>query len=113
MDTIKMNTGKTQMVAHAGLMGMETANTNAGFIAAGNRTYWGIECDVRVAKDGLAVLHNPTTAGMAHLVLRRQRPDGKPKGCWLFPWLQNNHQILCDAINPICLSTQEPQKTQV
>ena len=65
MDTIKMNTGKTQMVAHAGLMGMESANTNAGFIAAGNRTYWGIECDVRVAKDGMAVLHNPTTAGIS------------------------------------------------
>ena len=65
MDTIKMNTGKTQMVAHAGLMGMESANTNAGFIAAGNRTYWGVECDVRVARDGLAVLHNPTTAGIS------------------------------------------------
>jgi PTS system cellobiose-specific IIC component len=33
MDTIKMNTGKTRMVAHAGLMGMETSNTCAGFIA--------------------------------------------------------------------------------
>lgn len=65
MDTIKMYTGKTQMVAHAGLMGMETSNTNAGFIAAGNRSYWGIECDVRVAKDGMAVIHNPTTAGIS------------------------------------------------
>ena len=46
----------------------------------------------------------------AHLVLRRQRPDGKPKGCWLFPWRQNNHQILGDVINPICLPTQEPQE---
>ena len=42
MDTIKLYTGKTQMVAHAGLMGMESANTNAGFIAAGNRSYWGL-----------------------------------------------------------------------
>lgn len=65
MDTIKMHTGATKMVAHAGLMGMETSNTNAGFIAAGNRSYWGIECDVRVAKDGMAVIHNPTTAGIS------------------------------------------------
>lgn len=65
MDTIKMYTGKTQMVAHAGLMGMETSNTNAGFIAAGNRSYWGIECDVRVAADGMVILHNPTTAGIS------------------------------------------------
>ena len=65
MDTIKMYTGKTQMVAHAGLMGMESANTCAGFIAAGNRSYWGIECDVRVAKDGFVIIHNNTTAGVS------------------------------------------------
>ena len=65
MDTIKMYTGKTQMVAHAGLMGMESANTSAGFIAAGNRSYWGIECDVRVAKDGFVIIHNNTTAGVS------------------------------------------------
>lgn len=69
MDTIKMHTGTTCMVAHAGLMGMETANTAAGFIAAGNRSYWGIECDLRVAKDGLAVIHNPTTAGISPVEL--------------------------------------------
>ena len=69
MDTIKLYTGKTQMVAHAGLMGMESANTNAGFIAAGNRSYWGVECDVRVAKDGMVIIHNPTTAGVSPVEL--------------------------------------------
>lgn len=69
MDTIKINKGNTQMVAHAGLMGMETSNTCAGFIAAGNRSYWGIECDVRVAKDGMAVIHNDTTAGVSPVVI--------------------------------------------
>ena len=53
------------MVAHAGLSGMEMCNTCAGFIAAGNRTYWGIECDLLVAKDGFVILHNPTTAGIS------------------------------------------------
>ena len=65
MDTIKINKGQVKMVAHAGLQGMETANTCAGFIAAGNRSYWGIECDVRVAKDGIAVLHNDSTADIS------------------------------------------------
>ena len=65
MDTIKIQKGKTHMVAHAGLQGLEAANTAAGFIAAGNRSYWGIECDVRAAKDGVAVLHNPTTADIS------------------------------------------------
>ena len=69
MDTIKLYTGKTQMVAHAGLMGMESANTSAGFIAAGNRSYWGIECDVRVAKDGFVIIHNPSTAGVSAVEL--------------------------------------------
>ena len=63
MDTIKIiDKRNTKMVAHAGLMGMEPSNTCAGFIAAGNRTYWGIECDVRVAKDGFVIIHNDTTA---------------------------------------------------
>ena len=65
MNTIKIPKKSTRMVAHAGLMGMETSNTCAGFIAAGNRSYWGIECDVRAAKDGMAVIHNPTTAGIS------------------------------------------------
>lgn len=58
------------MVAHAGLMGMETANTCAGFIAAGNRTYWGVECDVRAAKDGMVVIHNDSTEGMSPEVIK-------------------------------------------
>ena len=65
MDTIKIDKKNVKMVAHAGLFGMETANTNAGFIAAGNRSYWGVECDVRVAKDGLVVIHNDSTEGFA------------------------------------------------
>jgi glycerophosphoryl diester phosphodiesterase len=63
MDTIKINKQSTLMVAHAGLSGMETPNTSAGFIAAGNRSYWAIECDLICAKDGFVIIHNPTTAG--------------------------------------------------
>ncbi len=65
MDTIKIDKKNVKMVAHAGLFGLETANTNAGFIAAGNRSYWGVECDVRVAKDGLVVIHNDSTEGFS------------------------------------------------
>lgn len=65
MDTIKFDKKSTLMVAHAGLSGMEMSNTCAGFVAAGNRTYWGIECDLTVAKDGFVIIHNPTTAGVS------------------------------------------------
>lgn len=41
-----------KMVAHRGLSGIERENTLLAFVAAGNRSYWGIECDVHVTKDG-------------------------------------------------------------
>ena len=47
MNTIKMSTPKPLMIAHRGLSGLEKENTNAAFIAAGNRSYYGIETDVR------------------------------------------------------------------
>ena len=59
METIRISKGKTQMVAHAGLGGLEMANTNAGFIAAGNRSYYGIETDVHITKDKeVVVVHD-------------------------------------------------------
>ena len=62
MNTIKIPKKSTRMVAHAGLMGMETANTCAGFIAAGNRSYWGIETDVHVTADGqYIIIHDDNT----------------------------------------------------
>ncbi len=70
MDTIKIQKNKTLLIAHAGLMGMESSNTNAGFIAAGNRSYYGVETDVRVTGDKqIAVLHDPTTAGISPVEL--------------------------------------------
>ena len=69
MDTIKLDKKQTLMVAHAGLQGLESANTAAGFIAAGNRSYWGVECDVRMAKDGAVIIHNDSTQGASPLAL--------------------------------------------
>ena len=61
MDSIKLDTRTAKMIAHRGLSGIEKENTNAAFIAAGNRSYFGIETDVhddttgRVAIDDLEV----------------------------------------------------------
>lgn len=51
MDTIKIKKKKTLMVAHRGLSKIERENTAAAFIAAGNRSYFGSECDVRLTSD--------------------------------------------------------------
>ena len=62
MNTIKVEKGRTKMIAHRGVSGLETENTNAAFIAAGNRSYWGVETDVHPTADGrLILIHDSNT----------------------------------------------------
>ena len=56
MDTIKFEKKNTLVVAHRGLSGIETENTNAAFVAAGNRSYYGIETDFHRTADGKFVV---------------------------------------------------------
>ena len=67
MNTIKIkNKNKTLMVAHRGCSGLEQENTNSAFIAAGNRSYFGIETDIHQTIDGKFVLfHDDDTARLA------------------------------------------------
>ncbi len=59
MNTIKFKKGNVQVVAHRGLSGIERENTNAAFVAAGNRSYYGIETDIHRTADGrFAVNHD-------------------------------------------------------
>lgn len=58
MDTIKFSKKNTQVVAHRGLSGIEAENTNAAFIAAGNRSYYGIETDIHRTADGRFVVNH-------------------------------------------------------
>ena len=61
-DTIKIDSKNTKIIAHRGLSGIETENTNAAFVAAGNRSYFGIECDVHVTKDKkFPIIHDDNT----------------------------------------------------
>ena len=45
METLKLENNKTKMIAHRGLSGLEKENTAVAFIAAGNKSYYGIETD--------------------------------------------------------------------
>lgn len=51
------------MVAHRGLSGLETENTAAAFIAAGNRGYWGAETDIYRTCDGHFICCHDGTTG--------------------------------------------------
>ncbi len=62
MDTSKLKAVKPKMIAHRGVSGLECENTNAAFVAAGNRSYFGIETDVHVTGDGkFVIIHDETT----------------------------------------------------
>lgn len=62
MDTIKIDKNNVKLIAHRGVSGIERENTAAAFVAAGNRSYYGIETDVHVTKDGkFVIIHDDDT----------------------------------------------------
>lgn len=66
MDTLRVEAKGVRMIAHRGLSGIEAENTAAAFIAAANRSYFGIETDVHKTADGnYVVIHDDTTGRVA------------------------------------------------
>lgn len=58
-DTIRLNLSGVKMVAHRGVSGLERENTCAAFVAAGNRSYFGVETDIHRTADGrYIVIHD-------------------------------------------------------
>lgn len=59
MNTVKFEHGRALVLAHRGLSGIETENTLCAFVAAGNRSYFGIKTDVHRTADGhFIVIHD-------------------------------------------------------
>lgn len=67
MSTIRVpHNGHTRFIAHRGLSGRERENTCAAFVAAGNRSYFGIETDIhRTADGGYVLIHDSDTKRVA------------------------------------------------
>ncbi len=67
MDTIKLAAKKNcRIIAHRGLSHIECENTLPAFVAAGNRSYYGIETDVHITSDGgFILLHDDSTGRVA------------------------------------------------
>ncbi|PKL00498.1 MAG: hypothetical protein CVV56_05850 [Tenericutes bacterium HGW-Tenericutes-1] len=61
MNTVKIDKYFKGMVAHRGLSGIETENTINAFLAAANRSYFGMECDVHASKDGKIIVSHDDT----------------------------------------------------
>ena len=65
-DTLKLRDSRVKMIAHRGVSGLERENTAAAFVAAGNRSYWGIETDVHRTADGAyVIIHDDDTRRVA------------------------------------------------
>ena len=57
MNTIKFENKKSiKMIAHRGVSGLERENTCPAFVAAGVKSYYGIETDVHVTLDGKYII---------------------------------------------------------
>lgn len=62
MNTISFDKKAVQVIAHRGVSKLEMENTLAAFVAAGNRSYFGIETDVHVTSDKkFAIIHDDST----------------------------------------------------
>jgi glycerophosphoryl diester phosphodiesterase len=62
------NKGGVKMIAHRGVSGLEVENTLPAFVAAGVKSYYGIETDVHVTKDGqFIVVHDDDLNRIANL----------------------------------------------
>ena len=62
MDTVRLTEkGNTKMIAHRGVSKLERENTMPAFVAAGNRSYYGIETDIHVTRDGRFIVHHDTS----------------------------------------------------
>lgn len=68
MNTISFDKGDAKVIAHRGVSGLECENTCAAFVAAGNRSYFGIETDTHVTADGkFVVIHDDFTGKVSNV----------------------------------------------
>lgn len=117
MDTIKISKKKTLMVAHRGVSGLEKENSMPAFIAAGNRSHYGVETDVHRTADGkFIILHDSDTKRVAGVACNVERTaydvvrniklldiDGTPGRCDLgIPSLEEYVRI-CKKYGKICV----------
>lgn len=66
MDTLHLDREGKKIIAHRGCSGLEMENTASAFVAAGNRSYYGIETDVHKTADGqYIIIHDDNTKRVA------------------------------------------------
>ena len=75
-DTVRVHVPGVRMIAHRGLSGIEKENTCAAFVAAGNRSYYGVETDIHRTSDGrFIVFHDDNLQRIAGVDLTVEETD--------------------------------------
>lgn len=101
-EPIRLHAAGMRMIAHRGLSGIERENTCAAFVAAGNRSYYGIETDIHRTADGrYIVVHDDDARRVAGVnlcieetdfdtlrAIRMNDLDGNPRADLMFPSLE-------------------------
>ena len=108
MNTVLIEKGSCKMVAHRGVSGLELENTCAAFVAAGVKSYYGIETDIHRTLDGHYVaIHDADTGRVARQKLNvgqstlaelraiclNDIADGEPRGDLRIPTLQEYARV--------------------
>ena len=79
MNTVKIDKKNCLLIAHRGVSGLERENTCAAFVAAGVKTYYGIETDVHVTADGKYVIfHDDDLRRVAGLETNVEKSTSAP-----------------------------------
>ena len=117
-DTIKIaDHGNTKIVAHRGVSGLETENTAAAFIAAGNRSHYGVETDIwrtldhryicnhdgrsgRICETDL-VMEQSNLADLRALTLKDI--DGRSDRAELKLCLPSEYRKICEHYGKVCV----------
>lgn len=106
-EPIRLHAAGMRMIAHRGLSGIERENTCAAFVAAGNRSYYGIETDIHRTADGrYIVVHDDDARRVAGVnlcieetdfdtlrAIRMNDLDGNPRADLMFPSLEEYIRI--------------------
>ncbi len=117
MNTIQFNKQRTLVVAHRGLSGIEKENTNAAFVAAGNRSYYGIETDIHRTSDGhFVICHDATLERVAGVAVSVEETaladlqdivlfdrDGEKSRADLRPCTLENYIDICKKYEKHCV----------
>ena len=126
-DTIRLaGHGGTLMVAHRGVSGLECENTAAAFIAAGNRSYWGVETDIwRTADNQFMCNHDGRTGRICdtdHVIeqsafdtlraLTLRDVDGKSDRAEIRLATPAEYRKICEKYGKVCVAELKSNFTE-